>query len=241
MPTEGVGARPWEERGLSEPGLPLGHPHGPPCLAPCPSRRWALQLAVLLMAPVWSRSLRMLRGKGTQPASRPRAPQRPPRRTGPTCTSCRSPRSPCPWPSSPGVQVCESPGGPGGGWRVWLRAQQPVLPGKEGEGLLCALFCWDLGCCEQAWGQPSASTSPPWAAVQKGGDGHRGSVAPSGPGVGHLCAGRRGSSAVLGMPEPRPPCGTSWPLRDVAPLCPVGRAHPLGDEGLFGAPSVGGL
>lgn len=124
---------------------------------------------------------------------------------------------------------------------MWLGAQQPVLLGKEGEGLLCALFCWDLGCCEQAWGQPSASTSPPWAAVQKGGDGHRGRVAPSGPGMGHPCAGRRGSSAVLGMPEPRPPCGTGWPLRDVAPLCPVGRAHPLGDEGLFGAPSVGGL
>lgn len=54
----------------------------------------------------------MLKGKSTQPASRPRAPQRPPRRTGLTCTSCRSPRSPCPWPSSPGVQVCESPGAP---------------------------------------------------------------------------------------------------------------------------------
>lgn len=88
-----------------------------PALSPAPPHLWALQLTVLLMAPVWPRSLRMLKGTSTQPASRPRAPQRPPRRTGLTCTSCRSLRSPCPWPSSPGVQVCESPGAPvsGGG------------------------------------------------------------------------------------------------------------------------------
>lgn len=37
VPTEGVGAQPCKERRLSEPGLPLGHPHAPPCLVPCPS------------------------------------------------------------------------------------------------------------------------------------------------------------------------------------------------------------
>lgn len=91
----------------------------------------------------------MLKGKSTQPTSRPRTPRWPPRRTDPTCTSCLSRRCPCPWPSSPAAQV-RGPPGPGGGCQVCLGLG----------GLLCVPFSWDLGCCEQAWGQPSALHVP---------------------------------------------------------------------------------
>lgn len=65
-------------------------------------------------------------------------------------------------------------------------------------------------------------------------------IVPSGPGMGHPCVGRRGSSVVPECltPDPRSvPAGQggTW-----VPLCPVGSAHPLRGEGLFGAPSVGG-
>lgn len=111
------GAGPREERGLSELACtPCSRPALPPSPAPPPSGEpWSSPR----VSPVWPRSLRMPRGKSTRPTSRHRAPPQQRLRTGPTCTSCHSPRSPCLWPSSPGVQVSEPPGGR----RVWLGGQ----------------------------------------------------------------------------------------------------------------------
>lgn len=101
----------WEERGLSELACtPCSRPALPP--VPCPSPFWG---ALELTACVTHLAQEFENAEGeeyTRPTSRHRAPRQQRLRTGPTCMSCHSPRSPCLWPSSPGVQVSEPPGGP---------------------------------------------------------------------------------------------------------------------------------